>query len=147
MKNIVIKRVNESKEVLNIEKRYVGDLKEYVNADFYPESVELSSKGLFCCVDEDGYPKNLDFNIFIPTLNPNYPIQRLVGNVVFYRLKPVNYSGEIYDYEIGDLTEKDYEIINKILSENEQKRYEKMFNAMYNSVDDYIKPIIRGFKR
>lgn len=145
MKNIVIKRVNASKEVLNIEKRYVGDLKEYLNADFYPESVELSSKGLFCCVDEDGYPKNLDFNIFIPTLSPNFPIQRLVGNVAFYRLKPVNYSGEIYDYEIGDLTEKDYEIINKILSENEQKRYEKMFNAMYNSVDDYLKPIFREF--
>ena len=145
MKNIVIKRVNASKEVLNIEKRYVGDLKEYLNADFYPESVELSSKGLFCCVDEDGYPKNLDFNIFIPTLSPNFPIQRLVGNVVFYRLKPVNYSGEIYDYEIGELTEKDLEIINKILSEDEQKRYNKMFNVMYNSVDNYLKPIIRFF--
>lgn len=145
MKNIVIKRVNESREVLNIEKRYVGDLKEYVNADFYPEFVQLSSSGLYCCVDEDGYPKNLDFNIFIPTLNPNYPIQRLVGNVVFYRLKPVNYDGEIYDYEIDNLTEKDLEIINQILDEDEQNKYSKMFNAMYNSVDDYIKPIIRGF--
>lgn len=145
MKNIVIKRVNESREVLNIEKRYVGDLKEYVNADFYPEFVQLSSSGLYCCVDEDGYPKNLDFNIFIPTLNPNYPIQRLVGNVVFYRLKPVNYDGEIYDYEIDNLTEKDLEIINQILDEDEQKRYEKMFNAMYNSVDDYLKPIFREF--
>lgn len=145
MKNIVIKRVNESKEVISTDKRYVGDLKEYLNADFYPEFVQLSSSGLFCCVDEDGYPKNLDFNIFIPTLNPNYPIQRLVGNVVFYRLKPVNYDGEIYDYEIDNLTEKDLEIINQILDEDEQNKYSKMFNAMYNSVDDYIKPIIRGF--
>lgn len=145
MKNIVIKRVNESKEVISTDKRYVGDLKEYVNADFYPEFVQLSSSGLYCCVDEDGYPKNLDFNIFIPTLNPNYPIQRLVGNVVFYRLKPVNYDGEIYDYEIDNLTEKDLEIINQILDEDEQNKYSKMFNAMYNSVDDYIKPIIRGF--
>lgn len=145
MKNIVIKRVNESKEVISTDKRYVGDLKEYLNVDFYPEFVQLSSSGLYCCVDEDGYPKNLDFNIFIPTLNPNYPIQRLVGNVVFYRLKPVNYDGEIYDYEIDNLTEKDLEIINQILDEDEQNKYSKMFNAMYNSVDDYIKPIIRGF--
>lgn len=145
MKNIVIKKVKENKEVISTDKRYVGDLKEYLNADFYPESVELSSKGLFCCVDEDGYPKNLDFNIFIPTLSPDFPIQRLVGNVVFYRVKPVNYSGEIYDYEIGELTEKDLEIINKILSEDEQKRYNKMFNVMYNSVDNYLKPIIRCF--
>ena len=145
MKNIVIKKVKENKEVISTDKRYVGDLKEYLNADFYPESVELSSKGLFCCVDEDGYPKNLDFNIFIPTLSPDFPIQRLVGNVVFYRVKPVNYSGEICDYEIGELTEKDLEIINKILSEDEQKRYNKMFNVMYNSVDNYLKPIIRCF--
>lgn len=145
MKNILIKKVKENKEVISTDKRYVGDLKEYLNADFYPESVELSSKGLFCCVDEDGYPKNLDFNIFIPTLSPDFPIQRLVGNVVFYRVKPVNYSGEIYDYEIGELTEKDLEIINKILSEDEQKRYNKMFNVMYNSVDNYLKPIIRCF--
>ena len=47
MKNIVIKKVKENKEVISTDKRYVGDLKEYLNADFYPESVELSSKGLF----------------------------------------------------------------------------------------------------
>ena len=51
----------------------------------------------------------------------------MVGTVVFIHTKPVTESGEIWDYEVGELTEEDCEIINGLLDEKLQKKLNKQF--------------------
>lgn len=103
---IIVKKPNEKAKVISTDITYVGDLKKLIDCKFYPESVGIVTTGVICAVDEDGYPNKKEFNAFIPTLSLNFPIQRMVGTMVFYRRKPVDFIGEIYDYEVDSLKER-----------------------------------------
>lgn len=142
---IIVKKPNEKAKVISTDITYVGDLKKLIDCKFYPESVGIVTTGVICAVDEDGYPNKKEFNAFIPTLSLNFPIQRMVGTMVFYRRKPVDYIGEIYDYEVDSLKDRDIEYITQLLSNDSQKKYKEIFDSLYPSIDDYLKPIITGF--
>lgn len=62
-----------------------------------------------------------------------------------YRRKPVDFIGEIYDYEVDSLKDRDIEYITQLLSNDSQKKYKEIFDSLYPSIDDYLKPIITGF--
>lgn len=144
---VIVKEPNEDFRVVSTDIKYVGDLKSLIGTNFYPETVYLGGNtGLYFCADEDGYPKGSEFNIFLPTLSYDYPVQRLVGTIVFYRVKPIDYCGEIYDYEVGDLSDCDISVIADLLQSENQKQLKKEFEFRYSSIDEYLKPIFRKIK-
>ena len=142
---VIVKEPNKDFRVVSTDIKYVGDLKSLIGAKYYPETVCLGNNGLYFCADEEGYLNGKEFNIFLPTLSVDYPVQRLVGTILFYRVKPIDYSGEIYDYEVGNLTDLDISLIADLLQSGNQKKYEKVFDVRYSSIEEYLTPIIRGF--
>lgn len=80
---------------------------------------------LFCLVDEEGLPKKLPINFLMETNLSNFPIQKMVGTVVFMRVKPLGYDP--YDYEIDTLTPKDVEQIRFTLDFKYQTKLKERF--------------------
>ena len=60
----------------------------------------------------------LPLNFLMSMQNPVYPVQYIVGTVVFARCKPCNpYEEEIWDFEVADVTEEDIKQIEGYLSD------------------------------
>ena len=78
-------------------------------------------------MNEDGLAMELPVNFLLSTTSAHFPIQKMVGTVVFIRTKPVNGWGEIYDYEVDDLTDEDIARIEHILSSLIQSRLRRQF--------------------
>lgn len=64
--------------------------------------------------------------------------QTIIGDVVFARFKPVDYSKEIYDYELDDLTESDVKYTNALLEEDIQNLLKEQFIRRYKDVDNPV---------
>lgn len=152
-KRIIVKRPMQSAELIETEITYRCALKEYISNDrgVLLESVhfgfghQFSAKGkLVAIVDEDGIPKNLDMNIFIPTKSSVHPIQLLYGNVVFCRL--VLDDNDLYDFKVEGLTDADINLINMLLIEYSQINLGKKFNQMYSSLEEYKRPVVFTFE-
>lgn len=138
MKHKIILKESSSPTLLiiNTNKKYRGDIKELINAELI-EIVRLDDSGLCLLVDEDGYGKDLPHNFFLSFGNSVYPIQTIIGDVVFARLKPLDYSnGEPWDYELESLTESDIQTIKQILRDDVQAKYRSMFENLYGDTNN-----------
>lgn len=135
-KIIVKKPGSPTLEEIETELVYRGDLKEYVGGDPV-EMVQISNDGLSLLVDENGMFKRLPHNFFLSFDNTDIPIQTIIGNAVFARFKPLDYSnGDPWDYELCSLTDKDIEVIKNILREDLQETLKKQFLNRYGSVEE-----------
>ncbi|MBR5356591.1 MAG: hypothetical protein IK121_06690 [Lachnospiraceae bacterium] len=122
---IGIKEAGKPFEEKNMEGvKYRSEVFKKVFTNAYLESVTLydnptESSFLAMLVDEDGLLKDLPTNFFISKDNPIFPFQRIVGTVVFVRVKKLS---SLYDedYKVLDLTEGDRIRINFLLQENNQ---------------------------
>lgn len=104
-------------------------MKRFINTEYRVEYVPLTPDGLFClAVDEDGLHKNLEQNFLLKMNSPYWPIQKIVGTAVFVRRKPVEHCGEIWDYEVTDLTDEDIDLANSIIHERNQVEWKSQFS-------------------
>lgn len=125
MAKIIIKKVGEPIELVETDKIYRGDCaKQYINAR--AEFVNLYGQ-LSLGVDEEGLPKELPVNFLLGFDSAYFPVQKMVGTVVFTRVKSVDHMREIWDYELEDITEGDINYIRHILSEDYQAKLQAKF--------------------
>jgi len=121
---IGVKKVGKDIEYIETSQKYRTDCcKEYTGKDDFVEYVRLVADGTFCIgVNEMGLPKEMATNFLLETTSPHFPIQKMVGTVVFVRTKPVNPFKEIWDYEVDDLNEADIQRIEKLLDKSYQEK-------------------------
>ena len=106
---IMVKEVGKPLAVVDTKEKYFGDcVRSYLGKDITVERVYLDGMEFMMGVDEDGLVKQLPLNFLMSMQNPIYPVQYIVGTVVFARCKPCNpYEEEIWDFEVTDVTEED----------------------------------------
>ena len=118
MNKIMVKEVGQASRIIEVDDKYVTECAKKFIHD-YPEYVHLGNE-LYLFVDGEGLIKELPVNFLLEINSPYFPIQKMVGTVVFIREKPVG-PGEIYDYEVDDLTELDMKLIEFITSSEKQE--------------------------
>lgn len=126
---IAVKEPGKELQIVETNEKYRSDcVKKIIGEDNYPEFIRLNTDGTMSLgVDDTGLMKNLPDNFYIKMNNPFFPIQRLVGTVVFVRTKYVNvYKERAWDYEVEDLLDKDIEFIKKDILNKELQEYLKM---------------------
>ena len=120
---IIRKIVNEDIKLMNTDKRYIHELKPLILGEnplnLYNKIVISEDGLLWMLVDEEGFSKNLPLNIYLyyPELTP--PVSEIVGDILFVRIKEPDFEHEVYDYEIDDLREMDFAIIQEVLERDE----------------------------
>lgn len=144
-KRIVLKKPGEAPQVIEAELQYRCELKQYIGD--YVETCPIADSNLVFACDEEGHPKGLPFNCYAETASVTFPVQMLVGNIVFTRIKqPVNPYDELYDYEIESLTDEEIDFINKVvLSDENQKECGECFRNRYKSMSKYTSPVVISF--
>lgn len=93
-------------------------------------------------MDEDGYPKKLPFNFYIPVNSISFPLQKIVGVAVFCKLT-LDPIVDDYDYQVGSLSTDEINLIFEFLDEGNQTVFEKEFKKMYPNMESYLTPVIR----
>lgn len=124
---VMVKKVGCPLEVVETNEQYFGDcVKGILGERITVQRVYMGGENPFefiMGVDEDGLPKQLPLNFLMEMNNPHYPVQLIVGTVVFVRCKPCNpYEEEIWDYEVADVTDSDKEKVEKWLDREYQSR-------------------------
>lgn len=116
---IMVKEVGKPLAVVDTKEKYSGDcVRSYLGKDITVERVYLDGMEFMMGVDEDGLVKQLPLNFLMSMQNPIYPVQYIVGTVVFARCKPCNpYEEEIWDFEVTDVTEEDIKRIEGYLND------------------------------
>lgn len=116
---IMVKEVGKDLEVVDTKEKYFGNcVRSYLGKDITVERVYLDGMEFIMGVDEDGLFKQLPLNFLMSMQNPIYPVQYIVGTVVFARCKPCNpYEEEIWDFEVTDVTEEDIKQVEGYLSD------------------------------
>lgn len=119
---IMVKEVGKPLAVVDTKEKYFGDcVRSYLGKDITVERVYLDGTEFMMGVDEDGLMKQLPLNFLMSIQNPIYPVQYIVGTVVFARCKPCNpYEEEIWDFEVTDVTEEDIKRIEGYLNDYNQ---------------------------
>lgn len=120
---ILVKEPQKKPVIIDFEGKYRTDVEKLIgDGNCTMEFVHIVRNEVDMIVDEDGLPKELPFNFFI---NHMYPIQAIVGTVVFCRYQWENSDEkEIYDYELRDLTEQDIEYILTLIGVDELVSFE-----------------------
>lgn len=131
---VMVKRVGKEAELVDSESSVRGEVCKQYLEDAFIEFVTLynnptESSALMMMVDEDGLCKELETNFLIEMQSPVYPIEKIVGDVVFMRLKKLseNEEDEVDDYEVVDLTEGDKIRIELLLNEKYQRKLRANF--------------------
>lgn len=127
---IAVKEVGKEPQIIETRDKYRGACaRRFTGIENHVEFVPLNEDGTLCIgVNEDGLPLGLPINFLLHMNSIDWPIQKMVGTVVFVRHRYVNpWKKEIYDFEVEDLTEKDMELIEKILSSKYQDELSKYF--------------------
>ena len=148
LKRIVYKARGHAPKVMHVDAKYLCNLKHLVaNADIVehvpmiPAIVEGSP--IQICVDEDGHPKKLPFNFYIPINSVYFPLQKIMGVAVFVRFKPLNICEDDYDYQIDSLNDEEINLICEFLTDENQAIFESEFNKMYPDMNTYLTPVVR----
>ena len=151
---VFVKEVGKKGEIKDSESNVRGEVCKQYMPDAFIEFVKLRDEvsepsALVMMVDEDGLSKDLETNFLLSFNSPINPIQKIVGTVIIMSLKRPSEEeeGELDDYEVLDLTDKDIEMINGILSEKYQQPLKAQFkdydwsSAMFEtmSFEEYIK--------
>lgn len=116
---VMVKEVGKPLAVVDTKEKYFGDcVRSYLGKDITVERVYLDGMEFMMGVDEDGLVKQLPLNFLMSMQNPIYPVQYIVGTVVFAWCKPCNpYEEEIWDFEVTDVTEEDIKRIEGYLKD------------------------------
>lgn len=130
---VLLKKVGCPLEVVETDKKYFGEcVKSFIGKDITVERVYLDGFEFIMGVDEDGLPKELPLNFLMGFNSPHFPVQLIVGDVVFVRNKPCNpYDEEIWDFEVTDVTDSDKEKVEKILDPVVQSHLRSAFRGFY----------------
>lgn len=118
----LLRKTDGSMNYVECDEKYLLDYsKKFLGKDTSIEYVFMNDDLTFVMtVDEDGHLKELPFNFFISTTSPFYPVQIIVGDVLFFRIKKHKYGEE--DYEVEDITNEETELLDEILSPEMQKK-------------------------
>lgn len=150
LKRIVYKAPGHAPKVMHVDAKYLCNLKHLVaNADIIehvpmiPAIIEGSP--ISVCVDEDGYPKKLPFNFYIPINSTSFPLQKIVGVAIFCKLSLDPYV-ENYDYQVGSLSSDEIRLICEFLSEENQAIFDSEFKKRYPDMKSYLTPVITEIK-
>lgn len=118
---VIKKSVGKPMEIVETNEKYLMDCgRSFLGHDITIERVYLEGYEFIMLVDEDGLMKQLPLNFFMEfTGNPHFPIQAIVGDVYFVRNKklPPN-AGEIWDWEVDNVTDKDVAFVERVLKRN-----------------------------
>lgn len=132
--NVLRKRVGLPLEVVETNERYFLDCaKSFFDKGTTLERVYMDGSEFILVVDEDGLAKQLPLNFLLSFENRMFPVQMIVGDVVFIRNKEEPKVGEIYDWEVSDVTSEDIKTINNILSPDYQRQLRALFHAFCKS--------------
>jgi hypothetical protein len=119
MHKFIIKKPDAPFEVIETDNTYSGECGKLIDGteNITVQRVYMNDNMTFTMlVDEDGLPKELPLNFFLTVNNPYFPVQAIVGTVVFVRTKYVNpYEEEIWDFEVESITDEDIEQVEKLL--------------------------------
>lgn len=132
---VIVKEVGKPLAVVDTKEKYFGDcVRNYLGKDITVERVYLDGMEFIMGVDEDGLMKQLPLNFLMSMPNPIFPVQYIVGTVVFARCKPCNpYEEEIWDFEVTDVTDEDIKRIEGYLSDIRQNSLRLAIKAMYDN--------------
>lgn len=130
---VIVKRAGEPAEIVEVDCKYRNEVARLISDDkITNEYVHIKVNELAMVVDEDGIAKQLPLNFFLETTNPYYPVQAIVGTVVFCRYQWENpWEKELWDYELRDITEDDVATVNKLFSVDRQMRLRKEYARIY----------------
>ena len=109
---MILKRVGELPQVVETDKRYQTEaVREFLPDVDIQQRVYLEDNMRFTMiVDENGLSKNLPLNFLMEMASNVYPVQLIVGDVVFVRTKYADpFEEELWDYEVEDVTAADLE--------------------------------------
>ena len=113
---VIVKEPGKRMEVVDVDAKYRCDVSSLIEEGITREYVHIKPNELDMMVDEDGLMKQLPLNFFLDFDSVAFPIQAIVGTVVFCRYKWENpWEKEIYDFELQDVTEADIETVRKLL--------------------------------
>lgn len=132
---IAVKEVGRKLQIIECNEKYrINGVRQFTGKENNVDIVRLSNDGcLTLGVNGEGLWNKLPTNFLLEMMNPIYPIQKIVGTVVFTRVKHVNpYAEDVGDFELVDLTDCDIQLIQHILDEDKQKELQQHF-------DDYGK--------
>ena len=132
---VMVKEVGKALAVVDTKEKYFGDcVRCYLGKDITVERVYLDDMEFIMGVDEDGLMKQLPLNFLMSMPNPIFPVQYIVGTVVFARCKPCNpYEEEIWDFEVTDVTDEDIKRVEGYLSDICQNSLRLAIKAMYDN--------------
>lgn len=131
---IIRKSVEKPLEILETDVKYFQDCaKTYLGSETYIESCYIDGTQFIMAVDEDGICKNLPHNFYMRFSNDDFPVQKIVGDALFIRCKPVRPWGEIYDYEVSNITTEDIAWVGSILDDAHQKQLRIDFMEIYKN--------------
>ena len=129
---VLRKRVGHPLEVVETKERYfMNCAKSFFKLGVWTERVYLQGAEFILVVDEDGLRKRLPVNFYMPFKGSPYPVQKIVGDVVFIRNKKVDYDGEIPDWEVTDIAEADIDWVARLLDPAAQEMLSITFERMY----------------
>lgn len=148
LKRILYKAPGHAAKVMRVEAKYRCHLKSLIaNADII-ESVQMvpaliEDSPVNICVDEEGHPKGLPFNFYIPVNNMYFPLQMIVGVAVFAKFKPFNPYEDDYDIQLDSLSNDEIRLIREFLDEGNQAVFEREFKSKYPNMKSYLTPVVR----
>lgn len=147
LKRIVYKAPGHTPEVMHVNAKYLCNLKKLVANSDIIEHVPMipaikEGSPIQICVDEEGHPKGLPFNFYIPVQSDFFPLQKIVGVTVFCKLTLDPYI-ENYDYQVESLSSDEVNLIFEFLGEDNQAVFESEFKKMYPDMKSYLTPVVR----
>ena len=97
---VIVKEPGRMAKVVDVDARYRCDVSGLIEKGITREYVHIKPNELDMMVDEDGLMKQLPLNFFLECSSPFFPVQAIVGTVVFCRYKWENpWEKEILDPE------------------------------------------------
>lgn len=120
---ILQKKVGSDIEILSTERKYICDcISDHISDKVFAQRIKIDDNIILVC-DEEGIFKNLPANFYLPFFYPeSIRVTPIRGDVLFIKQSKNYNMGEIYDYEVEDLTEEDIFKIEAILHEDIQKK-------------------------
>lgn len=116
----ILKKVGEAPQIMQTDEKYTSNIWQRLYDSYYERIWLDSQRTLHMIVDEEGLLKKLPTNFLIEMNNPFSPVQRIVGDIIVARNKPLPFGG--YDYETDDITEEDMKILENILNSKYQAK-------------------------
>lgn len=125
---IIVKEVGKPMQIVDASCVYRNEPGKLYVSNGSIDYVDIVPHELSMLVDGEGHLTGLPTNFYLAFKNQYFPVQKIVGTVVFARYQWENPWGkEIWDYQLQDITDADIAIVKNILDDAAQKRLAKMY--------------------